>query len=352
MKWDALRPSMGVFEFADADYFVNYGETNDLKIRGHCLVWHNALPDWFNDSVYKGNAKQIMTEHISTVVGRYAGRMHSWDVVNEAINPYDKRPDGLRESPWLDMVGDDYIEIAFRAAREADPAALLTYNEYGIEQDNYESDNKRAQVLLLLRRLKARNVPIDALGIQSHLPAESLTGQTPGYIGVAHFILQVRELGLQVFITEMDVSDAALDGSQRDRNRAVANTYNDYLHVVLADKAVTAVLTWGISGRHTWLTQDKPRLTGVSQPLPFDTAYNALPAFYAMRDAYDGRLDSLAHPPDATVNPYAPFTPATLTDAQKAERDAKEKALEQGKKPAPSTSAPASSQPAVPAAPK
>ncbi len=114
-----------------------------------------------------------------------------------------------RKSPWLDMVGDDYIEIAFRAAREADPAALLTYNEYGIELDNYESDNKRQQVLLLLRRLKARNVPIDALGIQSHLPAEALNGQTPGYIGLAHFILQVREMGLQVFITEMDVSDAA-----------------------------------------------------------------------------------------------------------------------------------------------
>jgi endo-1,4-beta-xylanase len=86
MKWQALRPSMGVFEFADADYFVHYGETSDLKLRGHCLVWHEALPEWFNDSVYKGNAKQILTEHISTVVGRYAGRMHSWDVVNEAIN--------------------------------------------------------------------------------------------------------------------------------------------------------------------------------------------------------------------------------------------------------------------------
>jgi endo-1,4-beta-xylanase len=357
MKWEALRPSMGVFEFADADYFVNFGETNDLKLRGHCLVWHNALPNWFDDSVYKGNAKQILTQHISTVAGRYAGRMHSWDVVNEAINTYDLRPDGLRKSPWLELIGEDYIEIAFRAAREADPSALLTYNEYGIELDNYESDSKRAQVLLLLRRLKARNVPIDALGIQSHLPAEVLSASTPGYIGVAHFILQVREMGLQVFITEMDVSDAGINGSQRDRNRAVAATYNDYLHVVLADTAVKAVLTWGISGRHTWLTQEKPRLDGISQPLPFDTEYNALPAFYAIRDAYDGRQDSLAHPPDATVNPYAPFTPRAQsvidekTAADKAQAAAK-KALPPAIAPVPAAPAPVVATPDIPIPPK
>jgi endo-1,4-beta-xylanase len=358
MKWEALRPSMGVFEFADADYIVNFGETNDLKIRGHCLVWHDALPGWFNDAVYKGNAKQVMVEHINTVVGRYAGRMHSWDVVNEAINTYDLRPDGLRKSPWLDMVGEDYIEIAFRTAREADPSALLTYNEYGIELDNYESDTKRAQVLLLLRRLKARNVPIDALGIQSHLPAEALTGASGSYIGLAHFILQVRELGLQVFITEMDVSDAGINGSQRDRNRAVAATYNDYLHVVMADTAVKAVLTWGISGRHTWLTQEKPRLDGISQPLPFDAAYNALPAFYAIRDAYDGRQDSLSHPPDATVNPYAPFTPRPQSvidekTAQDKAQAAARKALPPAVAPVPlATPAPTVSTPDLPVPPK
>jgi endo-1,4-beta-xylanase len=326
MKWDALRPAPSVFEFADADFFVDYGEKSDMKLRGHCLVWHQALPHWFNDAVYKGNAKSMLEQHINTVVGRYAGRMHSWDVVNEAVNPYDKRPDGLRITPWLEMIGEGYIELAFRTARQADPSALLTYNEYGIELDNYESDTKRAQVLVLLRRLKARNVPIDALGIQSHLPAEDLTAGTPGYIGVAHFILQVREMGLQVFITEMDVSDAGLNGSQRDRNRAVASTYNDYLHVVLADKAVTAVLTWGISGKHTWLTKERPRLDGVSQPLPFDTGYNALPAFYAMRDAYDGRLASLSTPPDATSNPYAPFTPRSKAVLDKAAQDAKDAA--------------------------
>jgi len=356
MKWDALRPSPDSFEFADADYLVAFAESGDMKIRGHCLVWHQSLPPWFNDAVYKGNARSMLEMHINTVAGRYAGRMHSWDVVNEAINTYDNRPDGLRKSPWLDLIGDDYIEIAFRAARQADPTALLTYNEYGIELDNFESDSKRASVLLLLRRLKARNVPIDALGIQSHLPAESLTGPASGYIGLAHFILQVRELGLQVFITEMDVSDAAINGSQRDRNRAVAGTYNDYLHVVLADTAVKAVLTWGITGRHTWLTKEKPRLDGSApQPLPFDTAYNALPAFYAIRDAYDGRQNSLAHPADATTNPYAPFTPRpqVVKDKSAATVAAPQPAAA-GSIPSASVpaTAPASSLPAIPSFPK
>ncbi len=323
MKWAALRPASNVFEFADADFFVQYGETSDVKLRGHCLVWHQAMPDWFNDTVYKGNAKAVLVEHINTVAGRYAGRMHSWDVVNEAVNPYDKRLDGLRITPWLDMVGEDYIEIAFRTARQADPGALLTYNEYGLELDNYECDQKRASVLVLLRRLKARNVPIDAVGIQSHLTASMAPAS--GYAGLRHFIAEVHTMGLQVFITEMDVTDAAINGSQRDRNRAVATTYNDYLHVVLGDPAVKAVLTWGISGKHTWLNKEKPRLDGsASQPLPFDTAYNALPAFYAMRDAFDGRQAALAAPPDATTNPYAPFTPRAQAVAGKTGQEGKD----------------------------
>jgi endo-1,4-beta-xylanase len=230
-------------------------------------------------------------------------------VVNEAIEPNDGRADGLRNTPWLELVGEDYIEIAFRAARQADPAALLTYNDYGIERDTSEHDRKRAQVLLLLRRLKARNVPIDAVGIQSHLPAEQIGGTAPSYGGVAHFMAEARTMGLQVFITEMDVSDSAIRGDMQERTRAVATTYNDYLRMALAEPATKAVLTWGISGKHSWLNEQQPRADGKPlQPLPFDGEYRALPAFYAMRDAYDGRKDSLLKKPDEARDPYAAFS--------------------------------------------
>jgi len=339
MKWEALRPAPDVFEFADADYLMDFAEKNDIKLRGHNLVWHRALPKWFADNVFKSNAKQVLTDHINTVAGRYAGRIHSWDVVNEAIDVNDQRLDGLRKTVWLELIGEDYIEIAFRAARQADPSALLTYNEYGIEMDNYASDQKRSQVLLLLRRLKARNVPLDAVGIQSHLPAEALE-TSRSYAGVANFIAQVRAMGLQVFITEMDVSDAAIQGDERMRNRAVAATYSDYLHTVLADPAVKAVLTWGISGRHTWLNSEQPRADhSALQPLPFDADYRTLPAFFAMREAYDGRLASLKSTPATAADPYAAFTPRMKPpDAPKTLPDAG--------KPVP---APASTLPSIPA---
>ena len=133
MKWKALRPAPDEFDFSGADAILAFASAHGQKVRGHNLCWHEALPDWFAGTVTKENARQILTDHINTVAGRYAGKLHSWDVVNEAIDTKSDRPDGLRKSPWFDLIGPDYIDIAFRAARQADSTALLTYNDYGIE---------------------------------------------------------------------------------------------------------------------------------------------------------------------------------------------------------------------------
>ena len=122
--------------------------------------------------------------------------------MNEAIDVKSGRADGLRDSPWLQLAGPGYIELAFRTARQADATALLTYNDYGIELDTPEQIDKRGQVMMLVRRLKARGAPIDAVGVQSHLAA----GDAPG-AGLQHFVRELREMGLQVFITELDVND-------------------------------------------------------------------------------------------------------------------------------------------------
>ncbi len=249
-----------------------------------------------------------------------------------------------------DMVGEDYIEIAFRAAREADPAALLTYNEYGLEQGTTTIRQQApSRLLLLLRRLK---------GAQC---ADRCAGHTVASSGGVAYRAGRRDtsawrtsscrcasLDCRSSLRRWTSPTQRSTAHSATANRAVAATYNDYLHVVLADKAVTAVLTWGISGRHTWLTQDKPRLTGVSQPLPFDTAYNALPAFYAIRDAYDGRLESLAHPPDATVNPYAPFTTARADPGAEGRARCEGEGAGAGQEAGPAATAPASSLPAIP----
>ena len=303
MKWAALRPNATQYDFRKADDIVVFALSHEQKVRGHNLCWHEALPSWFAGTVTKENAAQYLTQHIRTVAGRFAGKLHSWDVVNEAIDVKDGRPDGLRNSPWLELIGPSYIELAFRTAREADGTALLTYNDYGIELDTPEQIDKRGQVMMLVRRLQARGVPIDAVGIQSHLSA----GDAPGD-GLIHFIRELRAMNLQVFVTEMDVNDRKLAEPVAERDAGVAKTYRDYLTPVLAEPNVTVALTWGITDRYTWLNglQHASRADGKPErPLPFDYDYNPKPAFFAERDSIDGRPGQALPGADH----YAPFNP-------------------------------------------
>ncbi len=285
MKWGPLRPTIDTYSFDQADALVAFAEKNRMKVRGHNLCWHRQLPTWFKDEATIANARGLLKAHIQQVAGRYAGRMHSWDVVNEAILTTDGRADGLRDSPWLQLVGADYIEVAFQTARAADPTALLTYNEYGIEGEDDASESKRLAVLVLLRRLKARHVPIDAVGIQAHLTA----GHTYG-AGLARFIAAVRGLELQVFLTEMDVNDKEWPASEEIRDVAVSDCYGSFLDVALADSAVKAVLTWGITDRSTWLNSEGARKDQLPERcLPFDKSDAPKKAFFAMRNSFDKR---------------------------------------------------------------
>ena len=291
MKWNALRPAPDKYSFADGDTLVAFAERNNIQVRGHNFVWHEALPDWFRSSVTKENARQYLVDHIMTVGTHYRGKMQSWDVVNEAVLPKDDRSDGLRKSPWMNLLGPDYIDIAFRTARQADPHALLTYNEYGLEYDNGEDEERRAFTLKLLRRMKAANVPLDAVGIQSHIKA----GQPSTFgSGLRNFMASVREMGLQIYITELDVNEDDLpydDVARRDD--AIAELYRQYLSEVLAEPAVKAVLTWGVSDSHTWLnngpTHRRKQPNRPQRSLPFDNDYRPTESFFAIRDSFDAR---------------------------------------------------------------
>jgi endo-1,4-beta-xylanase len=291
MKWRALRPAPDKFDFSGADEIMAFAAKAGQRVRGHNLCWHKALPDWFSAVVTRQNAHTILVEHIQTVVGRYAGRIHSWDVVNEPIDLKDHRTDGLRQSPWVDLLGPEYIELAFRTAREADPKALLTWNETGIQHDSQSAARKRDQMLYLLKQLKSRGVPIDAVGIESHLSA---TGSQPGS-GVRNFVRELHRLGLMVFLTELDVSEEDLKGSEAERDGAIARVYKDYLSMMLAEPNVTAVVTWGITDRYTPLDKEKYERADhqPQRPLPFDADYRPKPAFFAIRDALDQRARSM-----------------------------------------------------------
>lgn len=285
MKWDAVHPALNRWAWADADELVRFAESERMKVRGHTLVWHRQLPGWVAETATVENAGRILREHVSVVMGRYAGRIHSWDVVNEAVEVADGRTDGLRESVWLKLLGPEYIEEAFKIARNADPQALLCMNEYGLEGEDEESRRKRGAMLVLLRRLKARHVPVDAVGVQSHLRAGGKSGA-----GLLEFLRALREMGLQVFLTEMDVNDRDLGADIGVRDGAVAATYGNYLETVLQARAVRVVMTWGITDRRSWLNTEGGRPDGQRERcLPFDDAGKPKAAFFAMRRSFDGR---------------------------------------------------------------
>ena len=312
MKWSALRPTPAAFNFAPADRLLRFAALAGQRVRGHNLCWHEQLPGWFKTTATRDNARNLLVEHIQTVAGRYRGQIHSWDVVNEAIDPKDGRPDGLRNSPWLGLIGPEYIELAFQTAAAADPGAKLTYNDFDIELDTADQTAKRGHVMMLIRRLKARNIPIHAVGIQSHLKA---AGPQPG-VGLQTFIREVRKMGLDAYVTELDVNTRGLEGGPEAQDYAVAQVYRNYLGLVLPEPNVPVAVTWGITDAHTWLNESKAewarREDGARQrPLPFDDDLQPTPAFAALRTAIDSSRPLVAAPASASqIDPsslYKPF---------------------------------------------
>jgi endo-1,4-beta-xylanase len=283
LKWQALRPTPEQFDFSRSDWMAVFAQKHNMLFRGHTLVWYQALPKWFEEKVNRKNAEKILTEHINTVVQRYAGSIYSWDVVNEAIVP-NRTKQGLRQTPWLMLLGEDYIEMAFRTAAAADPQALLVYNDNNLEYDNAKTETKRARVLKLLERLKSKGVPIHGLGIQSHLGASSRGFNAKR---LRNFLKDVASLDLQILITEMDVAEKKLIEVE-SRDAIIAGVYYDYLSVVLDEPAVNTVITWGLSDRYTWLANFAPRQDGAPvRPLPLDAQLQRKLAWNAIASAFD-----------------------------------------------------------------
>ncbi len=284
LKWQFLRPRPNVFDFSRADWMAKFARTHNMLFQGHTLVWHSQLPDWFKEVVNRQNAEKFLVEHITTVTKHYAGQIHSWDVVNEAIEPKDRLKAGLRQSPWLKFLGPDYIELAYRVTAQTDPKAMLVYNENDLEHDTPEHEAKRTAVLKLLERLKSRGTPIHALGIQSHLLGHSSLNAKK----LRNFLSNVTSFGLKILITELDVIDQKLPSDPIVRDRMIAGMYEDYLSIVLDERAVIAVLTWGLSDKHSWLPMFLPRSDGLPvRPLPFDSNFKPKLAWNAIARAFD-----------------------------------------------------------------
>lgn len=318
MKWALIHPREGAngYDFAPADAFVNFGLSNNMYLAGHTLVWHSQTPNWVfagtnppptnmtanlaastnapgTNQVRRGDfgryngprasreeLLQRMREHIHTVAGRYKGKVKCWDVVNEAI------ADGtgtniLRSSLWSEIIGPDFIAKAFQYAHEADPEAILRYNDYGLE-----NAAKRKKLITLIKSLQEQKVPVHAIGSQAHLNV-SITFET-----MDQALTELATLGLPIHITELDVNTAAggqrgfgadvsanasatQGGSVSDADKKLAEAYAGIFRAFLKHRDSLKMVTfWGANDANSWRAQGKPLL--------FDFENKPKPAFEAV----------------------------------------------------------------------
>ncbi len=267
---------------------VAFAEEHNLPLTGAHFLWYEALPQWFLAIDDRASARKAALDHIHLMATRYAGRVFSWNVVNEALHPSDGRADGLRRGAMLDRLGPDFFDAAFHTAYEADPHALLTYNDYGFAMDRRDDQAKRTALLRLLEKLKRQQTPISAVGLQSHLRLDGSRFDAKLY---RSFLKDVAAFGYRILITELDVLDTNAPSGIAARDAAVADMYARFLAAALDEPMVTSVVTWGLSDRYTWLTPSSSkrfrRADGLpARPLPFDETLAPKPAFWAIANAF------------------------------------------------------------------
>lgn len=285
MKWQAIRPNRAAYDLAHFDAMVAYSVSHGFSLRGHTLLWHRPkwFPAWLNahDFGFRPGeeAARILTDHIDMLTGRYVGKIESYDVVNEAVDP---ETGMLVETVLSKAIGgvEPLLDLAFRTTRAKVPQAQLVYNDYMSWEPGNEKH--RAGVLRLLEGFKKRGVPVDALGIQSHIEMKSLdpaTGIGP-YQGTEwrRFLEEVTTMGYDLLVTEFDVRDNALPADPAVRDQGVADYVRAYFETILDFPQLRDILAWGMTSRYSWLQGFDPRADGQLQRCcPYDADFRPLP---------------------------------------------------------------------------
>jgi len=302
LKWEVIHPERDSFDFSQADKIVEFAIRHDMKVRGHTLVWHRQNPKWLtNRNFTSAELSQTLEEHIKAVVGHYRGNIFAWDVVNEAFD--EVRSGTLRSTIWRDEPGivaaasDEpratdiparsehaarspqpysYIERCFRWAHDADPHALLFYNDAEAETVNPKSD----AIYAMVSDFRRRGVPIDGVGFQMHVA--NMHADVPSISGN---VKRFAALGLQVHITEMDVAlPVDSNGNARQQDLQLqADIYRQIAAACLSYPGCTAIQTWGFTDKYSWIGSHSKHSQGAA--LLFDRDYRAKPAYDALRDA-------------------------------------------------------------------
>lgn len=276
MKWPDVHPARDRFDFAKADALVDFARQHDIEIRGHTLAWYGGMPAWTNEIANRAEAEAELVGHIETVVSRYRGDILSWDVVNEPLVDWPQDANSLRPSIWTRQLGPDYIPIALKTTAQVDPATHLVLNEYDVEYRGDRFAARRKALIQLLRGLRDRDVPLHAVGLQSHLFGDRALDRD----GLQGFLREVAALKLDVLITELDVIDYEFPADIGERDARVAAMARDYLQMVCDVVHPKAILTWGLTDRYTWVPTWFKRRDGLpNRPLPLDADLKPKPLF-------------------------------------------------------------------------
>ncbi|BCP51882.1 beta-xylanase [Kaistia sp. 32K] len=280
-----LRPQADQFRPNGAEAILAFAATTGVPVHGHALAWNESRPDWLM-KLSKAEKRKALDRHIDETVGHFAGRLPSWNVVNEPFWPGHGRPGDFRDGPWLQAFGPGYVERAFKRAQAADPKARLVLNEAMTEAWTEDGARIRKALLRLIDTLQDAGVRLDAVGLQGHLQP----GRPFDDAGFADFLHEIAERKVEIWITELDVDDSSFADDIPERDAAVAARYRDFLGAVLAVPAVTTVITWQLADSASWydhaareLDPDAARLP---RPLPFDEQFRPKPAFDAMVAAF------------------------------------------------------------------
>jgi endo-1,4-beta-xylanase len=303
LKWEVVHPERQSFDFSQADQIVDFAIRHGMQVRGHTLAWHRQNPKWLTEGKYtSGELAEILEKHIKTVVGHYRGKIFAWDVVNEAFDELQRgelRSTIWRNQPGIGAAGSgiaasnpvrsqlaarspkpaySYIEQCFRWAHEADPQALLFYNEAEAEVVNPKSD----AIYAMVRDFRQRGVPIDGVGLQMHI-----ANLHADVASISANIKRFTALGVQVHITEMDVAlpvDAGGSARAEDLERQ-ADIYRQIAGACLSHPGCTAIQTWGFTDKYSWIGSHSKHTQGAA--LLFDRDYRAKPAYAALRNALE-----------------------------------------------------------------
>lgn len=277
MKWAFLEREKGKYDWAVADRIVDFAEKNGMKVKGHALIWHESIPEWFH-KLPAEERWEAVSGHMTATMRRYKGRVQSWDVVNEAL---DDNGRDIRDTVFSEGGRADYIARAFRLARKLDPEAKLIYNDYGCEGLSKKSDLQYELMASLLKD----EVPIQEVGLQMHILGP---GGIPKPADVAANVRRLTQLGLSVNISEMDVALAAFPGGTlEEKLQRQAELYREILAACIDIPGFSGITFWGYTDRNTWLNWLNAR-KGVKEPeapLLFDRFLKPKPAFYGVQQA-------------------------------------------------------------------